>query len=266
MKKLIGVTGSKGKLGSLLVKREGFAALNGDITSPSDLIPYLGRFSLIVNCAGTSSIPECEKNEKQAFEVNVRGLAKLHQVFGDRVLTISSDHVFSGGGLFLPTEKTKPNPVNVYGFSKHGAEAVSEIEGGKVLRLSRAVSVEDKDIRNYLIDLWNGTDVEVPSFFYRNYIHKEFAVDGIEYFAKHYDEMPRVVHYGGLDNVSMFEFIKDLAKRLNILASPTPRKEYYAENPRPKHGGFSVKLAKKLGFSMYTIGETIDRLARDLNG
>lgn len=266
MKKLIGVTGSKGKLGSLLVKREGFVALSGDITSYSGLTPYLGKFSLIVNCAGISSIPECERNEKQAFDVNVRGLARLHQVFGDRVLTLSSDHVFSGGGIFLPTEKTKPKPVNVYGFSKLGAEAVSEIEGGKVIRLSRAVSAEDDDIRNYLMDLWNGVEVEVPSFFYRNYIHKEFAVDGIEYFAKHYDEIPSVVHYGGLDNVSMLEFVGDLAKRLNIFASPTPRKEYYAENPRPKRGGFSVKLAKKLGFPMYTIEDTIDRLARDLNG
>lgn len=266
--KLIGVTGYKGKLGSLLIQREGFVPLDCNILDPQSIENYLTPdIDIIVNCAAMSSINECEYNRDNAFMVNVRGLATLHDVFGNRVLNLSTDQVFSGKwSLFAPAEKTKPSPVNRYGFSKFGAEAVSSISGGKTIRLSRTVSNEDADINDCMMQLITNGHCSVPSFFFRNYIHRKFAVDGIEYFVRNWNKMPSIVHYSGLDTVSMWKFICELAKGFGIEGEIEKRTTYYSDPPRPKRAGFSVKLAKSLGFPMYSISDTVSKLVSDLNG
>lgn len=119
-KKIYGVVGHKGKLGSQLVKQLGAECfvLDCDITDKDsiyrEVYNKLGElkkndpYPVIVNCAGMSSVDECEKNEDKCFKVNVMGLANLHSVFGERVLNISSDYVFSGKNWFLPKENTPP--------------------------------------------------------------------------------------------------------------------------------------------------------------
>ena len=157
------VVGFSGKLGSLLIQRDGFVPLNCDITDINTIeepaYNILGEewdFGVVVNLAAISSVDECEEDYEKALKVNRTGLINLHKVLGDRVLNISSDQVFSGKSLFLPNEKTAPAPINAYGFSKLGAEAASQAFGGKTLRLSRTVSLNDPDIDMYLTNLLEG--------------------------------------------------------------------------------------------------------------
>lgn len=268
MKRMIGLTGGNGKLGSLLLKRANFVNLRCDVTDIESIkynILHCGfDLDLIVNCAAMSGIEECELNQKKAFEVNVKGLYNLHKVFGSRVLNISTDQVFSGSQwAFLPVENSIPNPINWYGKTKWGAEIESKDDGGKTIRLSRTVSVNDRDIHDYIWELASVERISVPTFFKRNYLHKEFAVDGIEYFAKNYDDMPELVNYGGLNNVSMYDFIHDFADDLE--KELVTKNKVYDEKmtPRPKKGGFNVSLAQSLGFPMYTISDTVSRLREE---
>lgn len=262
--KLTGIVGHQGRLGQLLIKLADFVPLDCDITDANSVetaIAVVGKnLDLIVNCAGLP-VDECEKNEKRAFEVNVRGLSNLHSVFGNRVLNISSDHVFSGNSWFLPKENTGQNPVNVYGFSKFGAEAISKFSGGKTIRLSRTLSIYDNDIGNYLLQKKHKTPIQVPGFFYRNYLTQYQAVKGIEYFVRNYDKMPDIVNYGGLDNVSMWEMV-------SLIANPTKvekrEKNWDTQAPRPRRGGFNISLAKKLGFPMYDKYTVANSLMADM--
>jgi len=277
MKKKIGVTGSKGKLGRLLLEKPNFVAFPCDITNVDDIemskqvgIDLWGEFDLIVNCAALSGIEDCTKDYDKAIKVNVRGLANLHKVFGERVLSISSDQVFSGKSWWLPNENTKTSPINNYGWSKVGAEVVSEVNGGKTLRLSRTVSVKDPDIQMHLRMLDHDHFIQVPSFFHRNYIHRRLAVNGIEYFANHYDEMPKIVHYGGVENYAMDTFMSMLANVLELDSSLVQSRSAYEvdanHSPRPKNGGFKVDLAKKLGFPMYNMSDTLEVLREEYDG
>lgn len=262
--KKIAVTGYTGKLGSLLVQRPNFVPLECDITDVADIQFWLdkaGGIDIIVNCASISSITKCEDNYDNAIQVNVRGLDNLHHVFGDRVLNISSDHVFNGNfgeDEELPTEETDPDPINAYGFTKMGAEAVSQANEGKTIRLSRTVSWDDKDIA---IPKWL---TEVPMFFYRNYIHRQFAVDGIEYFANNYDRMPEIVHYAGTTNLSQYDFMGKLLEAVGIKSILiSPKTIYSNDPPRPQYGGFSVALAQSLGFPMYSVDDTVSKLVKE---
>ena len=188
----------------------------------------------------------------------------LHKVFGNRVLNISSDHVFSGKSWWLPNDNTKSSPINSYGWSKVGAEAVSKVNGGKTIRLSRTVSMSDTDIKRVLrMQL----DTNVPTFFYRNYIHRQFAVDGIEYMANNWDGIKfDMVNYCGTENFSMYLFMTTLMDALGL--NPDfikARDEYFYDVPRPKRGGLKMSLAGKLGFPMYSMVDTINKLVEEYN-
>ena len=268
------VTGYKGKLGSLLLKREGFVAFDCDITDLTSIKRTYKKLmvrhgDLLVNCAGMSSIDGCEKDEVNAFAVNVTGLALLHEVFGEKVLNISTDQVFSGKwSLFPRTEKSSCDPVNVYGFSKICAEAISNINGGKTIRLSRTVSIEDTDIAKYLMRLYKGEEILVPNFFYRNYLTRSQAVDGIEYFARNFDAMPSVVQYGSKENIAMDKFMQKLATAFGLNSwEKVLSRDYEIEGltPRPHYGGFSVTLSHHLGFPKYSIQDVVGGLAKSAN-
>ena len=263
--KKIAVTGFHGKLGSLLVQKPNFVPLPCDITDVADIdfclkqaIKTYGDIDLIVNCAAISDIAACEENYEKSLEVNVHGLDKLHRVFGDNILNISSDYVFSGELVDgeLPTEVSDPDPTNAYGFSKLGAETVSKANGGKTIRLSRTVSWEDSDIR-----IPSHSPRSYPSFMFRNYIHRDFAVEGIVHFAKNYFSLPSLVNFAGIDNISMFDFMLMVVEKVGGDPDLIVRNDvYYPNPPRIKHGGFNMDLAKSLGFPMYTVADTVSRL------
>jgi len=253
----------KGKLGSLLLERSGFVYLPGDITSLDQVKQMRNNFpnvDVVVNCAAISSIDACEADSHLAMEVNVRGTMNLLEVFGSRVLTLYSDQVF-GGRWFLPKEDTQPTPINIYGMTKIAAETRSLGAGAKVLRLSRTVDLRDPDMGTIADLLREHREIAVPTFFYRNYLTRSQAVDGIEYAAKHFNELPSVVNYGGLDNVSMYELVRRVFHKYLPLHS-LRRQTKYDDNlsPRPKRGGFNVSLAKKLGFPMYNLDDVVNGL------
>lgn len=273
MNKIYAYVGN-GKLGSLLGKRPNFAFLDCDITDPTSIEMALKLFrikwgepDLIVNCAGLTSVDRCEKDVTTAYQKNVKGLVHLHEVFGERVLSISTDQVFSGKYILIPNENTKPNPVNYYGWTKFASEQISEICNGKILRLSRTISAFDRDFIDYMFDLTSKLQIHVPYFFWRNYLTRSQSVDGIEYFATHYDSMPKVVNYGGEQNISMFTLFQELAKKFYLpVENVLPRtQDLEIETPRPHWGGFRIKLAKKLGFPMYALSDVCDGVSQELN-
>jgi len=282
--KTVAVTGFKGKLGRLLCGRSNFVGMDCDITdsisidSSLETLQRSGVYpNIIVNCAAISSIDKCEEDEKRATLVNVRGLYNLHTLFGSKVLNISSDHVFasrkpvSEHPINLNDENVIENipiefiPVNQYGWSKFGAEQISKFDGGKTIRLSRSVSIEDVDLSYYLMELYAGREILVPTFFSRNYLHREYVVNGIEYFVSHWDKMPQIVNYGAMKSVRFYDFLILLAKKFKLNSKLViPREDYYTYMPaRPRGGGLKVGLAKKLGFPMYSISDTCVRLAKD---
>lgn len=264
--KLVGFVG-KGKLGSLLLERPGFVYIDCDIRDISSIQKSKMDVDVVVNLAAISNVAECEYiSPKTLIDTNVRGVMNLHQVYGDRVLTVSSDQVFSGDSLFLPHEYSKRAPVNKYGLSKLAAEEMALDAEGKVIRLSRTVSMQDKDIENYVDLLMRGEHIKVPSFFYRNYMTRAQAVEGIIYFLQNYDDMPKIVNFGGRDNISMYALMVRIAKGLRVSPSYVEMNTKYREDtmaPRPKRGGFRISLAEKLGFPIPKIDTVVDFLLEE---
>lgn len=98
-----------------------------DITNSKDVMEYAGinRPHVIVNCAGLTDVRMCEEEPEQAFKVNAlgpRNLSVAARVVKARLVQLSTDDVFAGGGQTPYTEFDTPNPATVYGKSKLAGE------------------------------------------------------------------------------------------------------------------------------------------------
>lgn len=130
------ITGSKGKLGSALMKRlpvDSFFRIIGtdtdvDITDMAQVRQAIELYkpSIVINCAALSDSAFCEENVIEAYKVNAigaRNLAIATSRIGAKLIQISTDDVFDGIKNGTMNEFDQPNAVSVYGKSKLAGES-----------------------------------------------------------------------------------------------------------------------------------------------
>ncbi|PIE52895.1 hypothetical protein CSA37_04435 [Candidatus Fermentibacteria bacterium] len=123
MKRVL-VTGSRGMLGSVLMKKlaaggTGMDLPELDVTSQEsvDAAVQAVRPEVIINAAAITDVDRCEKEPDLCRAVHCSGVRNLCST-GVRVITISTDQVFTDGrGAFL-TESSSVEPANKYAESK----------------------------------------------------------------------------------------------------------------------------------------------------
>ncbi len=130
------LTGGKGMLGRTLVHELGgdFEVIptdlpEADITDADAIGAVIARHApdAVIHCAAMTKVDDCETNEALAFRLNGDGSANVARACrrcGARLVTISTDYVFSGD---LPSdeewrETDAPAPATVYGKSKLAGE------------------------------------------------------------------------------------------------------------------------------------------------
>jgi len=251
--KKIAVTGAKGQIGRRLVSL-GAIPLNCNILDRSETKRELRRVNpdVVIHAAGISSIDECERDYERALNVNVWGFCNVCELAGDgKVVLLSSEQVFDGKvGNY--TEEDEPNPINNYGHSKLGAEAVARLYDDKVIRLSRGFSNRiGSDIYNYIEELKKGSEIFVPYFMSRNYCHLDYVAQGILEYANKIEKMPKILHLGGEYSVWFYELMELVADMVVGSINAVRPRQYNpdtekAYSPRPQKCGFDVSLAKSL--------------------
>ena len=265
----IAVTGHHGCIGSRLVNL-GAASLLCDITVKEEVLSELERVrpDVIIHTAGMSSIDRCDEDYEKALTINQYGTSVVceatEQVVGSgRVVVISTDQVFDGeAGPY--SEKDEPNPIHSYGLSKLGAEAVAQLYGCKVLRISRCFDSYSSDISGYLKQLQYGFEIGVPDFFYRSYCHMDYVSEEIWRYANLFFTMPEILHLGGLDTISFYEFMRHVASMYGhdkrLVKPRGPLRDY---SPRPRKCGLNTGLAVRLGVPVYTVYESVLRMKNE---
>lgn len=90
-----------------------------------DLITREIRPNLVILCAAAHNVPQCEKDPDLAFAINAigaRNIALASHEAGVRLVFISTDYVFGGGGTRPYVETDRPAPLNAYAASKLAGE------------------------------------------------------------------------------------------------------------------------------------------------
>lgn len=133
------ITGASGQLGVQLARMLGEKAVSTDlphvdITDSDSVHRAVEKYDpgWIINCAALTDVDLCQRDPQKAMKVHRDGLAILTRT-GRRILTISTDHVFTGGGERTEpfTEEADTRPANVYGESKLAGEEVVLKQGSR---------------------------------------------------------------------------------------------------------------------------------------
>lgn len=148
MKKIL-LLGHTGKMGLALQKilapayqLIGLNSRNFDAADFDQVAELIGEHApeLIINALAFQGIDQCEASPEKAFRLNTLfpgHLARLADESGKTLIHFSTDSVFSDYYDGPITEADAPSPLNVYGVTKYGGEALvrSRCERHYILRL-----------------------------------------------------------------------------------------------------------------------------------
>lgn len=254
-----GVTGYAGRVGQELLRFPNMIPLACDVSKPDDVDLAIRntKVNVIVHLASISDVDICEKKENQTLvdQTNVRGtlhVAEAAEKYGCEMVLLSSVHVFDGRwGNYR--ERSKPKPINNYGWSKWGAESFREsFPFMKVVRTSYLFDHER--VFKHLYPLRAGESYAYPTFIERSFMYLPHFAEALYQYLLNYKNMPSLLHISGSDTVSWYQFILDMAKAYKLDSSCVqPRHQELEMNvaPRPYRAGLNVGLSKKLGIPQY---------------
>ena len=141
-KRNILLLGSSGLLGSSLLTKSkkfnffahinkkklninNFKQINFKITSKNlNKIISQNKIDIIINCAGLTSVEECERNKTLAFNSNTSVVGNIISSIKNKdikLIHISSDHLFQKSSKKI-SENTTTKPINYYAYTKAVAE------------------------------------------------------------------------------------------------------------------------------------------------
>lgn len=130
----IWITGSSGRLGAALCRlltNIEYRILPSDLDVPIGDSEAVNHFAdvnhpdVIINCAGLTDVQKCESCPEEAYKANAlgaRNLAIAARRLDAKLIHISTDDVFGGGGSKPLHEFLEPHPVTIYGKSKYAGE------------------------------------------------------------------------------------------------------------------------------------------------
>lgn len=144
------VTGASGQLGRelvLLLERSGVEAValtraELDLSGDADAITAAiadQRADWVVNCAAYTQVDKAESEAELAYAINrdaAAAIARGVKETGGRLLQVSTDFVFGGDQSTPYREDDPPDPLGVYGRSKHAGEqaVLGVLPGALILR------------------------------------------------------------------------------------------------------------------------------------
>lgn len=146
----IGVTGPNGRLGSELVRR-GCQPLACDVTNPIAILEALDGANpdVVIHCAAFTDVDACEDQPVTSAKVNTYGTHHLCRMFNGPIVYLSTDYIFDGyDGPY--NENAKPNPLNIYGWSKLGGEIAIRSRGNRDDLIVRTTVLFDKQSDNFV--------------------------------------------------------------------------------------------------------------------
>lgn len=217
----------------------------------------------IINAAGYVNIDRAEREEERCFAENYVGainLATICQQLGIQLITFSSDQVFDGLKNTPYLELDIPNPLNIYGQSKHESERyVADInEQALIIRTSFLFS--NWDGHNFLQRLTQKIEASIPVEVANDVIMSPTYVPDLAHAVLDLlvDDERGTWHLTNKGALNWADFVLENAERLHLdkgLVRSLPLEQMNRVARRPK---YSV-LGSEKGYLLPTIENAMQR-------
>ena len=268
------VTGAGGTLGAALERLADLRGLDArllrrdelDIADPVSVAAALEahRPWAVVNAAGYLRVDEAERDREGCFRANVDGPAELARAcsrLGIRLVTFSSDLVFSGEGRRPYVESDPVAPATVYGASKVEAERrVAEIlPSALVIRTSAFFGPWDRHnwLTRALEQLRAGREWVVPAAVVSPTYVPDVANAGLDLLI---DGEQGIWHLANVGEVSWLELVKRGAVLAGVSTERLREAQVGASAPA------YTALGSERGLLLPTLDDALARYAVSLIG
>ncbi|MBI4217633.1 MAG: dTDP-4-dehydrorhamnose reductase [Elusimicrobia bacterium] len=246
--------------------------LTMDITDQTQVLRAIQQEKpdIIIHAAAFTDVDGCEREEKEAWNVNVAGsenVALAAKATGSRLLYLSTDYVFDGErGPYSETER--PHPIGIYGKTKwEGEKKVQEIcPNALVVRTCVPYEWNEKASPNFLMWLVYQLDskkkVRIVQDQWSTPTYVPYLAESLIHLSSL--DCSGVIHLSGKDWLSRYDFALKICRRFHLderLVEPILTQELKQLAPRPLKGGLLCDKAEKLlGCSMLSIDEGLSRI------
>lgn len=256
----IAVTGSYGRLGSELVRRD-CVPIEADVTDLLALSNEIQAIApdVVVHCAAYTDVDGCESELIRAARVNTEGTRLLGLAFTGKIIYLSTDYIFDGWeGPY--TEGAMPNPLNIYGWSKLGGEVVLRNRRNSRDLIVRTTQLFDRYSNNFVTvvaeRLCAGEPVYLPAQLVGSPTYVPHLAEGLLVAAGR--DLSGVLNLVGWRTMSRFELGQCIARAWRVdPALVRPGQLIDGRAPRPLNAGLRVGKAINLGLP---IGDPLDGL------
>jgi len=224
--------------------------------------------SAVIHTAAISNPNFCQENRDISYRINTEAAISIAGLCGNLeipCLFTSSDLVFDG--LNPPySEENKPSPLNIYGEHKVMAEKGMKDRCSSVVicRMPLMFGSSGTSMSSFLQPLLRqmkmGIEVNLFVDEIRTPLSAKNAVEGLMIAV---ERSPDIIHFGGLERISRYEFGKLAVDAFNIKnakLNPCRQREIRMAAPRPLDVSLTHEKATKMGFQPETIKASLKRL------
>ncbi|MEM4383787.1 MAG: dTDP-4-dehydrorhamnose reductase [Candidatus Caldarchaeum sp.] len=205
----------------------------------------------VVHMAALGDVDRCEKEKKDAWEVNVEGtvnIVTLALKYSSFFIYLSTDYVFDGAeGLY--EERSLPRPINYYGLTKLCGEVASHslTTDSAIVRTSTIYGLGPgrQNFAKLLVEkLSKGEKIKALEDQYTSPTHATLLGEAIAEVLD--NRITGILHIAG-ERLSRYEFAVRVAESLGLdksLIAPARMQEFSWIAPRPRDS--SLKCEKTM--------------------
>ena len=235
-----------------------FNFINCDVRNNSKMKQLIKKNQIIIPLAGLVGAPLCEKNKKEAVEVNFRAIKNCVQnLKNKKIIFLMSNSGYGVGKQNEYCDENSPlNPISLYGKTKCDAEKeVIKTKNYVCFRLATVFGFSyrmrsDVMVNNFVYNAIKTNKLELfEPHFRRNFIHVKDVVDCIIYTINNFKKMKNNIYNAGLNsaNITKIQLAKLIKKNIKTLKiseikgiKDPDQRNYFVSNNKLKKKGFEA--------------------------
>jgi len=244
-----------------LFNNKNFIFIKGDVRNKKLIKKLTKKNEFLIPLAALVGAPLCEKNKKEAIEVNLKSIKFLLKNINrkNKIIYLTTNSGYGIGKKNKYCDEQSPlNPISLYGRTKVEAEKiVMKYRNAIGFRLATVFGFSyrmrtDLLVNNFVFNaVKNKKLVIFEPHFRRNYIHINDVVDAIIYSIGNFNRMKSNVYNLGLSSANLTKIMlaKKIKKQLRSLKikivknrKDPDQRDYYVSNRKIEKMGFKPKV------------------------
>tara|TARA_B100001057_G_scaffold25489_1_gene23447 strand:- start:410 stop:1354 length:945 start_codon:yes stop_codon:yes gene_type:complete len=253
---------------SHLKKKKNFKLIVGNVLNKTLMKKLIKNQDFIIPLAGLVGAPLCDRYPKLAKSVNLNSIIFIRKCLkkNQKVVfaTTNSGYGIGKKNKFC-TERSKLNPISLYGRTKVQAEKeIMKFKNSISFRLATVFGKSYRMRTDLLVNnfVWeamkNKKLILFEPHFRRNYIHVKDIVKVFIFSIKNFNKLKSNVYNVGLSSANLTKLslarkikkkVKNLKIEINNNKTDPDKRDYFVSNKKIEKKGFKAKFSIENGIS-----------------